>query len=136
MNISENGYRSEKAMEIIKIAGSYEITGRRMEDDSIYFINQYSLLKRPRIWSKRGYWTFQTVSSVIDVPLLVLSMMFFGLLLLSSTIVMLIIFVSSAYNFYQGRRRAERYRAELANGIVSPYFGKYRIEVTRRFMRL
>jgi hypothetical protein len=107
-----------------------------MLDETIYFINQYSVLKRPKIWSRRGYWTFQAVSSIIGVPLLVLFLMWDGLPLTSTIIVIVAVFIGSSYNFLRGRQRAERYKIELASGIGSPYYGKYPIEQTRYFMGL
>ena len=107
-----------------------------MKDEPIYFINQYSVSKHPKIWSKRGYWTFQAVSSIVGVPLLVLLVMLDGLPLISSITIIVAAYIGGTYGFLRGRQRAERYKIELVSGICSPYYGKYTIEQTRYFMKM
>ena len=105
-----------------------------MEDEPIYFINQYSFLKRPKVWSKREYWTFQAVSSIICLPLLVVVLMIVGPPFFTAVIIIIASSLGAAVGFRQGRRRAERYKAELALGMHTPYYGKYGLEETRFFM--
>jgi hypothetical protein len=43
-----------------------------MKDEPIYYINQFSIFRRPKIWSKIDYWTFQIVSAIFAIPILIL----------------------------------------------------------------
>jgi hypothetical protein len=110
------------------------IPGKAMKDEPIYYINQYSVLKHPKIWSRRDYWMFQIVSVIACIPLLILVLFLLGPPLSSFLVVLAASSAGAIANIRQGRRRAERYKYELANGITSPYLGKYSFEETRFFL--
>ena len=105
-----------------------------MKDEPIYFINHYSIFKHPKIWSRRDYWMFQVLSTIACIPLLILVLEQLG----PPPSTILVMFAASSAGatagFRQGRIRAERYKFELANGISSPYFGKYSFEETCYFL--
>ena len=107
-----------------------------MKDEPIYYINQYGIFKHPRIWSRRDYLTYQILGLIASIPLLILILILLAPPLSTFLIVLAASFGGAAANFRQGRRRAERYKYELANGITSPYLGKYSFEETRFFLRM
>ena len=81
-----------------------------MRDEPIYYINQFSVFRRPKIWSRRGYWTFQILSTVLTVPILVLALALDRVPVLSYlALILTIALIGGAYNFRKGRQRAERY---------------------------
>ena len=116
------------------IPADMKYLGERMADEPIYFINQYNVSKHPKIWSKRGYWTFQAVSSIICIPLLVLLIIIYVLPVYSLPVYLMASGIGALAGFNQGRKRAERYKIELAYGISSPFYGKYSLEETRYFL--
>ena len=105
-----------------------------MKDETIYFINQHSIFRHPKIWSKRDYWVIQIVSAALGIPLIILLIEVDGLPLFSSLLIVVASSIGGAVGGFQGRRRAERYVKELATGINSPFYGKYTLEETRYFM--
>ena len=97
-----------------------------MKDEPIYYINQFSVFKRPKIWSKRDYWIFQLVGSIITIPILVLVLTLEPVQGLTF-IVLFLLFggLGVVYNFRRGRQRADRYKMELATGGPTIFYGKY-----------
>jgi hypothetical protein len=104
-----------------------------MKDEQIYYINQYSFRSRPKIWSKRDFWWFQIVTAVIGVPVLVWVVFNIQLPLTSSFIIIMASSLGAAFNFQQGRKRAERYKIELATMGQTPYYGKYTLDEMRSY---
>jgi hypothetical protein len=106
-----------------------------MRDEPIYLINQHSLLKRPKIWSKRDFILVQIISAIIGIPIIVLLVEVGSLPLSSSLVIILASSGGGAIGFWQGRRRAERYKIELATGGPTPFYGKYPFERVKDLRR-
>lgn len=108
-----------------------------MKDEPIYYINQFSVFRRPRIWSKRRYWTYQIAAAVIGIPMLAIIFAIDSVpVLLFLTVVLLTMLLAGAYNFREGRQRAERYKMELATGGPTIFYGKYPLNEVGHLPRL
>lgn len=80
-----------------------------MKDEPVYYINHFSLLKRPAIWSKYEYWIINTASFGIYVLFLV-ALTWLGRDPVWWTGMMVIVIIPGwGYNFHRGRERAKRY---------------------------
>jgi hypothetical protein len=108
-----------------------------LRDEPIYYINQFSILRRPKVWSKRDYWTLQILSTIVGIPIMALAFELEHVpVLFTLAVVWMVSFPFLVYNHLAGRRRAERFRMELSTGGPTPFFGKYPLAETRPYRRV
>lgn len=92
-----------------------------MKNDPIYYINHFSLLKRPAVWSRYEFWAMEGIGFAILILTLAAWVMINHYPAFLIAIVLLVSLPGGFYNYRKGRERAERYKRELANGIPFYY---------------